>query len=79
VNLFDANTFMESMRTYYPIDMVPAYWEWLKKAHESGDLASIKAVYEEIVDGKKEDDLVRWARSMPSSFWLPTRMSRLLP
>lgn len=71
MHLFDANTFMESMRTYYPIDVAPAYWAWLQKAHENGDLASVGAVYDEIVGGNRQDSLVKWAKEMPSSFWLP--------
>ncbi|HEY0166305.1 MAG TPA: DUF4411 family protein [Jatrophihabitans sp.] len=71
MHLFDANTFMEAQRTYYPIDLMPGFWEWLKEAHGNGDLASVKAVYDEILGGKKEDELVKWAKSMPPSFWLP--------
>jgi len=70
MHLLDSNTFMEAQRTYYPIDLTPGFWDWLIMAHESGDLASVKAVYDEIADGKPDDELVKWAKSTPSSFWL---------
>lgn len=70
IHLLDANTFMESARTYYPMDMAPGFWAWLRSTHERGYLASVRAVYDEIMDGKKDDELVKWAKDMPPSFWL---------
>lgn len=78
MHLFDANTFMESMRTYYPIDVAPAYWAWLVSAHDKRQLASVEAVYDEIVSGNQaEDELIKWAKSTPSTFWMPDTVDSL--
>ncbi|NNG35409.1 DUF4411 family protein [Nakamurella aerolata] len=67
--LLDANVFMEASRLYYSFELAPGFWRWLADPSMLGRVASIPAVRDEITAGK--GDLVSWARTLPSSFWLP--------
>lgn len=67
--LLDANVFMEASRSYYSFDIAPGFWKWLADPVWGGQVASIQAIKDEITAG--EGDLVRWARSLPSTFWVP--------
>ena len=60
--LIDANVLITANNTYYPIERIPQYWEWLKR---NGDLGKIKfpqEIYEEVTDGNKDDPLVSWIK-----------------
>lgn len=64
----DANIFIQSNRAHYGLDFVPAFWDWLDKAHASGLICSIQNVGGEIAAGK--DDLTTWAAGR-SGLFLP--------
>jgi predicted nucleic acid-binding protein len=64
--LIDTNVLIEAKNRYYAFDMVPGFWDWLKKAHLAGDVRSIKPVEQELVAGS--DDLAAWASKYPSFF-----------
>jgi hypothetical protein len=66
--LLDANAFMAANRLYYAFDIAPGFWTWLSAPSLSGRVASIHAVKDEIAAGTGQ--LVDWARSLPSGFWL---------
>ena len=58
--LLDANVLITSKRTYYPLERVPEFWDWLV---ECGNRLQVKIpveMYEEIDQG--DDDLRRWLR-----------------
>lgn len=58
--LLDANVFITAKNTYYPIDRVPEFWEWLIYKGEQGNVKIVQEVYDEIHGGK--DDLSLWAK-----------------
>lgn len=58
--LLDANVFITAKNTYYPIDRVPEFWEWLIYQGEQGNVKIVQEVYDEIHGGK--DDLSLWAK-----------------
>jgi len=58
--LLDANVFITAKNTYYPIDRVPEFWEWLIYQGEQGSVKIVQEVYDEIHGGK--DDLSLWAK-----------------
>lgn len=68
IYLFDANTFIESCRSYYPFDVAPGFWTFLTNANQAGRLASIEAVYKELTFPPA---LKAWADSGAPAFWLP--------
>jgi hypothetical protein len=61
--LSDASVLMTANRTYYPIDRVPEFWSWLQHQGSQGKVKIPMEVMEEILDGRKEDDLLlNWLR-----------------
>lgn len=58
--LLDANVFITAKNTYYPIDRVPEFWEWLIHQGEQGNVKIVQEVYDEIHGGN--DDLSLWAK-----------------
>ena len=61
--LFDANVLITASNTYYPIDQVPEFWEWLQFQGKSGNIKLPLEIMEEILAGKKEDDpLLAWMK-----------------
>jgi hypothetical protein len=51
--LFDANVLITAGNTYYPIDQVPEFWEWLHYQGMAGNIKLPLEIMEEILAGKK--------------------------
>ncbi len=68
--LIDSNVFIDAKNRYYPFDVVPAFWDWLRLAYQDGRVSTIEKVYDELVAG--EDELSAWIKGMPRAFCLPT-------
>jgi hypothetical protein len=64
--LLDANTFIQSHRTHYGLDFVPAFWEWLDVAFGQGLAISIEAIRDELVRGG--DELTDWVMERKDAF-----------
>jgi hypothetical protein len=60
--LLDANITITANSTYYPIDQVPEFWEWLQHQGESGNVKMPLEIMEEVKEGRKHDPLVRWIK-----------------
>ena len=61
--LFDANVLITASNTYYPIDQIPEYWEWLFFQGSAGNIKLPLEIMEEILAGKKYDDpLLAWIK-----------------
>ena len=61
--LLDANVLITANHTYYPIDKVPEFWEWLLFQADSGKLKIPLVIIEELKGGRKEGDLLsEWIR-----------------
>jgi hypothetical protein len=61
--LFDANVLITASNTYYPIDQVPEFWEWLQFQGQAGKIKLPLEIMEEILAGKKDDDpLLTWMK-----------------
>ncbi|RWA50751.1 DNA-binding protein [Cupriavidus sp. UYMSc13B] len=61
--LLDANVLITAHREYYPIDMVPEFWDWLLHMAQAGIIKMPLETYEEVKDGGgkvKKDALVDW-------------------
>lgn len=46
--LLDANVFIQAKNQHYGFDFCPAFWEWLVKENQSGKVASIDKVGDEL-------------------------------
>ena len=68
MHLVDANILIDAKNRYYAFDIAPGFWAWLEQAHRSGELISIGAVRDELLQG--DDELAEWARGHPD-FFLP--------
>ena len=63
--LLDANVLIDAKRHYYPLDMVPEFWEWLVHMAQRGTIKVPQEVYDKITDGN-QDDLANWLKSNKS-------------
>lgn len=59
--LLDANVLIDAARDYYPLDVVPEFWDWLLHQGSIGRVKVPIEIYEEVCGGT--DDLARWLRS----------------
>jgi hypothetical protein len=50
--LLDANVLIDAARDYYPLDMVPEFWDWLRYQGETGRVKVPVEIYEEVSDGQ---------------------------
>ncbi|MAT13751.1 MAG: hypothetical protein CMJ46_00590 [Planctomyces sp.] len=64
----DANTFIEAKNRYYGLDFCPAFWDWIDRERDAGDLLCVAAIYDEIANGN--DDLATWIRARKQHTWL---------
>jgi hypothetical protein len=61
LHLFDANVLITASNTYYPLDGVLEFWEWIDHQAMIGRIKLPVEVLEEILAGsKKEDPLLDW-------------------
>jgi hypothetical protein len=65
VFLADANTFIEPYKAYYPFDLAPSFWVFLKEHIENGDVAVMSKVFDEVAKGT--DDLSEWIQGLSFS------------
>lgn len=56
--LIDANVLIDAARDYYPIEMVPEFWEWLVHQGELGNIKIPVEIFEEVSNGN--DLLANW-------------------
>jgi hypothetical protein len=57
--LLDANVLITAHGQYYPIDMVPEFWEWLLHMADSNAVKMPVETFEEVKEGHK-DELHDW-------------------
>lgn len=56
--LIDTNTLIEAKNRYYPFEIVPGFWEFIKTSIQNGTIFMTKMVYNELRQG--DDDLSDW-------------------
>lgn len=69
--IIDADTFMQSARTYYSFSRAATFWNKLVEYGRQGRVLSIDKVLKEINDGK--DELKKWANRDFKNFFLSTQ------
>ncbi|MCY3537017.1 MAG: DUF4411 family protein [Synechococcus sp. SB0669_bin_7] len=65
--LLDTNVFIQASNREYGFDVCPGFWDWLIEKNQSGLVASIRKVAEEI---KKDEPLVAWVKERGNAFFL---------
>lgn len=56
LHLFDANVLITASNTYYPIDQIPEFWDWI-----DGRIKLPVEILDEVLAGsRKEDPLLAW-------------------
>ncbi|NIG74705.1 DUF4411 family protein [Klebsiella sp. Ap-873] len=58
--IIDSNIFIEAQNTYYCLDVCPGFWDFLSQRFESGELISIRNVYDEIAH--RDDAIFDWLK-----------------
>ena len=66
--LLDTNIFINAPRQYFPIDFCPAFWSFLEKLNQKGEVYNIENVWSEIARGSDQDLLKAWAKEHKSMF-----------
>ncbi len=56
--LIDANVLIDAARDYYPLEMVPEFWDWLVHQGSLGNIKIPLEMHEEVCDGN--DQLADW-------------------
>lgn len=54
--LLDASVLITAHHTYYPIDGVPEYWEWLSYMGQQGHVKMPFEIFDEVKDGPSDAD-----------------------
>ncbi|MEW5977589.1 MAG: DUF4411 family protein [Acidobacteriota bacterium] len=66
----DSDVFITAQNAYYGFDICPGFWKGLLHAHSFGRVRSIDRVRNELLFGRKEDDLVQWVKKdVPAAFF----------
>lgn len=61
LHLFDANVLITASNTYYPIDHIPEFWDWIAHQATNGRIKLPVEILDEVLAGsKKEDPLLAW-------------------
>ncbi|WP_026100747.1 DUF4411 family protein [Synechococcus sp. PCC 7336] len=61
--LLDTNVLIDANRDYYSIARVPEFWEWLEELGKQGRVKIPNEMFDEIKQGKKEDELTKWVNN----------------
>ena len=74
--LLDANVLITANRTYYPVERVPEFWDWLVECGNRRQVKIPVEMYEEI--NKGNDDLRRWLRGNRDALVLDEEIDAVL-
>ena len=69
--VIDSDVLITAKNLYYAFDICPGFWKSLVHHHHEGRVFSIDRVRNELLAGRKTEDLAVWVRKdLPSSFFL---------
>jgi hypothetical protein len=64
LHLFDANVLITASNTYYPLDRIPEFWEWVHYQAANGQVKLPVEILDEVLAGSKNDDpLLEWIKA----------------
>ena len=67
--LLDANVFISAKDLHYGFDFCPAFWDWIERESNAGNVMSVEHVGGELKAG--EDELADWAQQHDKRFFMP--------
>ena len=69
--LMDADVFITAKNRYYAFDICPGFWSSIIHYHRQKRIYSIDRVRNELLIGRKTEDLVQWVtNTLPADFFL---------
>ncbi len=69
--LVDSDVLITAKNLYYAFDICPGFWEFLLHHHREGRIFSVDRVRNELLAGRRTEDLVQWVRNeVPGEFFL---------
>jgi hypothetical protein len=67
----DSDVLITAKNLYYAFDICPGFWKSLVDRYRDGRVFSIDRVRNELLAGRKTEDLVKWVeKDLPESFFL---------
>ena len=71
--LMDSDVFISGKNQYYAFNICPGFWRSLIHHYQASHIASIDKVRNELLAGRKDDDLVKWVKDvLPAGFFRKT-------
>jgi hypothetical protein len=68
--VLDSDVFIAAKNAYYAFDICPGFWKGVIRAHTAGRARSIDRIRNELLTGRKEEDLVQWVENdLPEAFF----------
>ncbi len=68
--VLDSDVFIAAKNAYYAFDICPGFWNGILRAFRQGSVRSIDRIRNELLSGRKEEDLVRWVTNeVPTTFF----------
>ena len=68
--VLDSDVFIAAKNAYYAFDICPGFWNGILRAFQQGSVRSIDRIKNELLLGRKEEDLVRWVTNkVPAAFF----------
>jgi hypothetical protein len=68
--LVDSNIFLQAKNLHYRFEFCNHFWTWVERAHAGGIVCSTSKVKEELLKGKDDDPVKKWALQLPSTFFM---------
>lgn len=70
VYLLDSDVFIAAKNAYYAFDICPGFWASVIRSHTEGRARSLDRIRNELLSGRKEEDLVQWVKNdLPAAFF----------
>ena len=67
--ILDADVFIQAKNLHYGFDFCPAFWDWLIRQNQAGEVFSIERAGNELLAG--DDELAEWSRARGNGFFVP--------
>jgi hypothetical protein len=68
--VLDSDVFIAAKNLYYAFDICPGFWKGILRTHQQGSIRSIDRIRNELLLGRKEEDLVQWVTNdVPATFF----------
>ena len=69
--ILDADILITAKNRYYAFDICPGFWASVLHHHRAGRIYSVDRVRNELLAGRKTEDLVQWVTNdLPGTFFL---------